>query len=111
MTARGHGQGVMKSSVWPSIVLVFALLAGIVPAHAQEYPSRPITVIVPFPAGGASDVVARIVTNQISKILGQSIIIENIGGAGGTLCSARVAARALHGYPRLASAPCAHCAA
>src|SRR5258708_2392678 len=111
MTARGHGQGVMKSSVWPSIVLVFALLAGIVPAHAQEYPSRPITVIVPFPAGGASDVVARIVTNQMSKILGKSCMIENIGGAGGTIGRERVAAAAPDGYTLLAAAMGSHVAA
>ena len=62
-------------------------------AQAQGYPSRPITVVVPFPAGGPSDVVARIVTEQMGKILGQSMVIENVGGAGGTIGSARVAAR------------------
>ena len=71
-----------------SIAIVF--LAGIVPAHAQDYPSRSITVIVPFPPGGASDVVARIVTNQMSKTLGQSFIVENVGGAGGTVGGARM---------------------
>jgi tripartite-type tricarboxylate transporter receptor subunit TctC len=101
----------MKSSVWPSIVLAFALLAGVVPARAQDYPSRPITVIVPFPAGGASDVVARIVTNQMSKILGQTIIIENVSGAGGTIGSARVAAAAPDGYTLLAAAMGSHVAA
>src|SRR5260221_6324800 len=111
MTARGHGQGVMKSSVWPSIVLVFALLAGIVPAHAQEYPSRPITVIVPFPAGGASDVVARIMSNQMSKILGHRFITENVSGAGGTVGSARAAAAAPDGYTLLAAAMGSHVAA
>ena len=70
--------------------------------RAQDYPSRAITVIVPFPPGGASDVVARIVTNQMSRILGQSIIIENVSGAGGTVGSARVAAAAPDGYTLLA---------
>jgi tripartite-type tricarboxylate transporter receptor subunit TctC len=101
----------MKPNVWPSIVLAMALLAGVVPARAQDYPSRPITVIVPFPAGGASDVVARIVTNQMSKILGQPIVIENIGGAGGTIGSARVAAAAPDGYTLLAAAMGSHVAA
>src|ERR1700730_11996543 len=55
------------------------------------YPAKPVTVVVPFPAGGPSDVVARIVTDEMGKILGQSLIIENVGGAGGTLGSARVA--------------------
>src|ERR1700688_595972 len=96
----------MKSDIgiWPVIVIVFVFAAGVLPVRAQDYPVRSITVIVPFPAGGASDVVARIVTNQMSKILGQSIIIENVSGAGGTLGSARVAAAAPAGYTRLAAA-------
>jgi tripartite-type tricarboxylate transporter receptor subunit TctC len=93
------------------VVIAMAFLAGIVPARAQDYPSRPITVIVPFPPGGASDVVARIVTNQMSRILGQSIIIENIGGAGGTIGSERVAAAAPDGYTLLAAAMGSHVAA
>jgi tripartite-type tricarboxylate transporter receptor subunit TctC len=101
----------MKPNVWPSIVLAMALLAGVVPARGQDYPSRPITVIVPFPAGGASDVVARIVTNQMSKILGQSIVIENVSGAGGTIGSARVAAAVPDGYTLLAAAMGSHVAA
>jgi tripartite-type tricarboxylate transporter receptor subunit TctC len=67
-------------------------------AQAQNYPSRPITVIVPFPAGGPSDVVARIVTEQMGKLLGQSLIIENIGGAGGATGALRVAKAAPDGY-------------
>jgi tripartite-type tricarboxylate transporter receptor subunit TctC len=101
----------MKPNVWPSIVVAMALIAGVVPARAQDYPSRPITVIVPFPAGGASDVVARIVTNQMSKILGQTIIVENVSGAGGTIGSARVAAAAPDGYTLLAAAMGSHVAA
>src|SRR4026209_1548240 len=66
--------------------------------RAQSYPSRPITVVVPFPAGGPSDVVARIVTDQMGKILGQSMVIENVGGAGGTIGSARVATAHPDGY-------------
>src|SRR5438477_670408 len=97
--------------VWPAIVVAIMLAAGVVPARAQDYPSRSITVIVPFPAGGASDVVARIVTNQMSKSLGQPFIIENVGGAGGTLGSARAAAAAPDGYTRLAAAMGSHVAA
>jgi tripartite-type tricarboxylate transporter receptor subunit TctC len=98
-------------SVWPALVIATALVAGVVPARAQDYPSRPITVIVPFPAGGASDVVARIVTNQMSRILGQSIIIENVSGAGGTVGSARAAAAPPDGYTLLAAAMGSHVAA
>src|SRR3984957_19020158 len=99
------------AGVWPAIIIVIAFFAGIVPARAQAYPARPITMIVPFPAGGASDVVARIVTNQMSKTLGQSIIIENVSGAGGTIGSARVAAAAPDGYTLLAAAMGSHVAA
>jgi tripartite-type tricarboxylate transporter receptor subunit TctC len=102
-----------ETSHWrlAAIIIAIAFFAGIVPARAQAYPSRPITVIVPFPAGGASDVVARIVTNQMSKILGQAIVIENVGGAGGTLGSARAAAAAPDGYTLLAAAMGSHVAA
>jgi tripartite-type tricarboxylate transporter receptor subunit TctC len=79
--------------------------------RAESYPSRPITVVVPFPAGGPSDVVARIVTEQMGKLLGQSLIIENIGGAGGTLGSAHVAAATPDGYTLLAGSMGSHVAA
>jgi putative tricarboxylic transport membrane protein len=97
--------------VLPAIVIAMAFVAGIVPARAQDYPSRSITVIVPFPPGGASDVVARIVTNQMSRTLGQSFIIENVSGAGGTVGGARVAAAAPDGYTLLAAAMGSHVAA
>jgi len=99
------------SSVWPAIVIAIVFAAGVAPVRAQDYPSRSITVIVPFPPGGASDVVARIVTNEMSKTLGQSIIIENVSGAGGTLGSARAAAAAPDGYTLLAAAMGSHVAA
>src|ERR1044071_8013418 len=94
-----HGTFVRKAL---AVAMVLAASAGEV--VAQDYPSRAITVVVPFPPGGASDVVARIVTNQMSKILGQSIIVENVGGAGGTLGSARAAAAEPDGYTLLAAA-------
>jgi tripartite-type tricarboxylate transporter receptor subunit TctC len=99
------------SSVWPAIIIAIVFAASVVPVRAQDYPSRSITVIVPFPPGGASDVVARIVTNEMSKTLGQSIIIENVSGAGGTLGSARAAAAAPDGYTLLAAAMGSHVAA
>jgi tripartite-type tricarboxylate transporter receptor subunit TctC len=97
--------------IWPAIVIALALAAGATPARALDYPSRSITVIVPFPAGGASDVVARIVGNQMAGILGQPIIIENVAGAGGTIGSARAAAAAPDGYTLLAAAMGSHVAA
>src|SRR5262245_51051822 len=92
-------------------LIAFLFLAGMLPAQAQDYPSRPITVIVPFPPGGASDVVARIVTDQMSRLLKQAMVIENVGGAGGALGSARAAAAAPDGYTLLAAAMGSHVAA
>jgi tripartite-type tricarboxylate transporter receptor subunit TctC len=68
------------------------------PAQAQIYPSRPITIIVPFAAGGGTDVTARIVSEHMSRTLGQRIIIENIPGAGGTTGSARAMRANPDGY-------------
>ncbi len=83
----------------------------VAPAQAQPYPSRNINVIVPFPAGGPSDVVARIVADAMSKHLGQTMVIENVGGAGGTLGSARVATATADGYTLLAGSMGSHVSA
>src|SRR2546427_715921 len=93
--------------------LACAVAWGLVPAgvHAQGYPARPIPVVVPFPAGGPSDVVARIVTEHMGKTLCQSLVIENVGGAGGTLGSARVAAAPPDGYTLLAGSMGSHVSA
>ena len=80
-------------------------------AHAQTYPSKSITAVVPFPAGGPSDVVARIVTEHMSRTLRQQIVIENVGGAGGALGTARVAAAPPDGYTLLAGSMGSHVAA
>src|SRR5258708_17430537 len=80
-------------------------------AHAQSYPARSITVVVPFLAGGPSDVVARIVTERMGRTLGHQMVIENVGGAGGTLGSARVAAAKPDGYTLLAGSMGSHVAA
>jgi tripartite-type tricarboxylate transporter receptor subunit TctC len=80
-------------------------------AHAQTYPSKSITAVVPFPAGGPSDVVARIVTEHMSRTLRQQIVIENVGGAGGALGTARVAAAQPDGYTLLAGSMGSHVAA
>jgi tripartite-type tricarboxylate transporter receptor subunit TctC len=79
--------------------------------YERGYPSRPINVVVPFPAGGASDVIARVVTEQMGSVLGQSFVIENLGGAGGTIGSARVAAAPSDGYTLLAGSMGSHVAA
>lgn len=78
---------------------VLATLCGFVaPAEAQTYPTRSITMIVPFAAGGPTDVISRIVTAHMAQSLGQSIIIENVVGAGGTTATTRAARAANDGY-------------
>jgi tripartite-type tricarboxylate transporter receptor subunit TctC len=67
-------------------------------AHAQTYPSRPITIVVPAPAGGPGDTLARLLAEPIRASLGQPVIIENVGGANGTIGTARVARAAPDGY-------------
>jgi Tripartite tricarboxylate transporter family receptor len=104
--------------------IVALALIGIWDRHSQEtatldssgvyergYPSRPINVVVPFPAGGPSDVVARVVTEHMGNVLGQSMVIENVSGAGGTIGSARVAAAPPDGYTLLAGSMGSHVAA
>ena len=80
------------------LAAALAILAGIAGAHAQTYPSRPITLIVPFPAGGSTDAVGRILVERMRTSLGQPIVIENVGGAGGSIGVGRVARAAPDGY-------------
>ncbi len=70
-------------------------------AQAQTYPDRTITIVVPFSAGGPTDTVTRLVAESMSKDLGQQVIVENVGGAGGTLGAGRVAAAEPDGYTLL----------
>jgi tripartite-type tricarboxylate transporter receptor subunit TctC len=78
--------------------VALAAIAGLASAQAQNYPSRSITLVVPFPPGGSTDVAARILAERMRPILGQSIIIENQGGAGGSIAVGRVARAAPDGY-------------
>jgi len=97
--------------VLATLAIVALSAVASLPASAQPYPSRPITVVVPFPAGGPSDVVARIVAEHMGKVLGQTMVIENAGGAGGTIGSARVAGAAPDGYTLLAGSMGSHVSA
>lgn len=67
-----------------------ALAAGVAPAAAQTFPARPVVMIIPFAAGGPTDVVGRIIAEAMSKNLGQTVVIENVAGAGGTTGSTRL---------------------
>ncbi len=80
-------------------------------ATAQTYPSRPVTIVVPFPAGGGSDVVARNIAEPISRHLGQTVLVENVSGAGGTTGTARAAAAAPDGNTMVLAHTGTHAAA
>src|SRR5216684_3743092 len=81
----------------PAIAVAF-LAASIASAAAQTYPSRPVTIVVPFPAGGPTDALARVLAERMKGALGQSVIVENPTGAAGTIGTGRVARAAPDGY-------------
>lgn len=89
---------------WPIKYVVAALSAlcftasAVVPAAGQEYPDRPITLVVPFAAAGPGDIIARLIAEAMRRNLGQEVIVVNVGGAGGTIGTARVAAAKPDGY-------------
>src|SRR5262249_9622240 len=82
-------------AVLASIVVACVWAGG---AWAQDYPNRPVIMLVAFPPGGADDATARILQDPMQKALGQPIIIENVAGAGGTLAAAKAAKAAPDGY-------------
>ena len=91
----------MNNRRWFTFLAVAAALAsglGLHAAAAQDWPTRPVTMVVPFAAGSASDTMARILSARLSEVLGQQVIIENVSGAGGMTGVARVAKAAPDGY-------------
>ena len=87
-----------------AIPIILALCAAVMlagPARAQDYPARPIMLVVPYPPGGGNDVIARIVAGKMSAALGREIVVENRGGAGGTIATRQVARAAPDGYALL----------
>ncbi len=80
------------------LALGAALAIAAAPASAQPYPSRSITMVVPFAAGGPTDIIARIVSDHMARTLGQTIVVENVAGAGGTTGSLRIARATPDGY-------------
>jgi tripartite-type tricarboxylate transporter receptor subunit TctC len=83
----------------PLLLVLSAIFS--VAAHAQSFPSKPVRIIVPFPAGGTTDIVARLVGQRMSETMGQAIVVENRGGAGGTIGATEVAKAAPDGYTLL----------
>jgi tripartite-type tricarboxylate transporter receptor subunit TctC len=79
-----------------ALAVVFCVLSAV--AHAQVYPSRPVTMVVPFPAAGPADVLARILSDRMRVALGQPVVIENVTGAAGSIATSRVARAPGDGY-------------
>jgi tripartite-type tricarboxylate transporter receptor subunit TctC len=82
----------------PAMAIVAAIIGVPAAAAAQDYPSRPITLVVPYAAGGGNDVMARAAADKMSRTLGQQIVIENRGGAGGSIATRQIAKSAPDGY-------------
>ena len=80
------------------ICAIWATFLSAVPAAAQKWPERTITLVVPFAAGSATDVLGRVIANRLGEVLGANVIVENVSGAGGMTGSARVARSAPDGY-------------
>src|SRR5262249_11337236 len=91
------GDSAMKRAVVAIALTTIALLAT-VPAGAQDYPTRPIALMVPYAAGGGNDVMARTVADKMSRTLGQNVIVENNPGAGGNIATRAAAKAAPDGY-------------
>jgi tripartite-type tricarboxylate transporter receptor subunit TctC len=89
----------LACSLAVAIAISLAATGAVIPAAAaQDWPTRPVTMVVPFPPGGGTDVLGRIVGQRLSETLGQQVIIENVGGAGGMIGSARVVHASPDGY-------------
>jgi tripartite-type tricarboxylate transporter receptor subunit TctC len=81
-----------------TVIIAAAAVAFGTSANAQNFPERPMTMVIPFAAGGPTDVLGRVIAGRMSEALGQQVVVENIGGAGGMSGSARVAKAAPDGY-------------
>jgi tripartite-type tricarboxylate transporter receptor subunit TctC len=90
----------MAKLIWTVLTVAAALAApwAIDGASAQSYPTRPVTLIVPYPAGGPTDTMARVLAERMRTALGQTVIVENVSGAGGSIGTGRVARASPDGY-------------
>ncbi len=87
-----------KAAIAAMVAAAIATFTGAAPAAAQVYPTRPITIVVPFAAGGPTDVLSRVLGERIRAALGQPVLIENVTGAGGSIGVGRVVSAAPDGY-------------
>lgn len=83
---------------WRYLAVALLSIAAVMPARGQEYPSRPVRVVVPFPAGGGTDIVARLVTQKVGRAMGANFVVDNRAGAGGTIGTEIVAKAPADGY-------------
>src|SRR5215472_11831375 len=99
-SARAGGNRMIRITVAAATSALAAamLCAQPAPLVAQDYPSRPITMIVPYPAGGGVDLIGRLVGQRLSAALGQQVVVENRGGAGGMIGTRDIAKAAPDGY-------------
>ena len=98
MSSLWGGGRVVVRAVAKIVVAVTGIVTTIAPATAQSWPTRPLTIVYPFAAGSAGDVLGRILATRLSELLGQPVIFENVGGAGGMTGASRVAKAAPDGY-------------
>src|SRR5258708_12017952 len=89
-------EGAMKRSLL--VATLAAMVASLAGASAQNFPTRPVTIVVPFAAGGPADAMARVIGDRMRVALGQQVIIENVAGAGGSVGVGRVVRAAPDGY-------------
>jgi tripartite-type tricarboxylate transporter receptor subunit TctC len=92
-------QGTLARTLIGFLILTF--VAALAPVSAQEFPSKPLRIVVPFPAGGTTDVVARLVAQRMSESMGQQVLVDNRGGAGGTIGADIVAKASPDGHTLL----------
>ena len=95
----------MKLTHWIRTLMGVALSACMALAHAQAFPTKPVKLLVPYPAGGLSDVIARLVNTSLAKHLGQPVIVENLGGVSGAIAAQKVLNAPADGYSIFQGSP------
>src|SRR5204863_585866 len=90
--------GLLRMRTLKTVAAAALLIIAHAPSRAQDYPTRTITMIVPFPAGGSTDVIGRVVAEGLRAVLGQSVVIDNRAGAGGAIGTLAIARAAPDGY-------------